>query len=142
VAGNSRAEINAALTEYLAELTDEVIRAEVYRDGPAKPRRVAEPARWGASGVTRPAVLVTHSLLFALRNLRANAPHECGAAPQRPDIKYDGPLAAFERATEGDPDLVRFYDYWTTLRGQRAMPSRPRHRSAADSTGLSAGQSC
>jgi hypothetical protein len=24
----------------------------------------------------------------------------------------------------GDPDLSRFYDYWTSLRGDLAMPSR------------------
>src|SRR5215470_544539 len=24
----------------------------------------------------------------------------------------------------GDPDLIRFYDYWVNLRGQRPMPSR------------------
>ena len=32
-------------------------------------------------------------------------------------------MAGF-REQLSDPDLVRFYDYWTTLRGQRAMPSR------------------
>src|SRR5262249_61383990 len=24
----------------------------------------------------------------------------------------------------GDPDLIRFYDFWASLRGDRAMPSR------------------
>jgi hypothetical protein len=43
------AEINAALTEYLAELTDEVIRAEVYREA-GEAEEVAEPARLGRSG--------------------------------------------------------------------------------------------
>jgi hypothetical protein len=32
-------------------------------------------------------------------------------------------MAGF-REQLSDPDLVRFYDYWTTLRGQRPMPSR------------------
>jgi hypothetical protein len=43
------AEINAALTDYLAELTDEVIRAEVYREA-GEAEEVAEPARLGRSG--------------------------------------------------------------------------------------------
>ena len=28
------------------------------------------------------------------------------------------------RENLGDPDLIRFYDYWADLRGNRAMPSR------------------
>jgi hypothetical protein len=32
-------------------------------------------------------------------------------------------MAGF-REQLSDPDLVRFYDYWATLRGARAMPSR------------------
>ncbi len=43
------AQINAALTDYLAELTDEVIRAEVYKE-PGEAEEVAEPARLGRSG--------------------------------------------------------------------------------------------
>lgn len=28
------------------------------------------------------------------------------------------------RAALGDPDLIQFYDYWASLRGDRPMPSR------------------
>ena len=42
-------QINAALTDYLAEITDEVIRAEVYKEA-GEAEEVAEPARLARSG--------------------------------------------------------------------------------------------
>jgi hypothetical protein len=39
------AEINAALSEYLADITDKVIRAEVFREA-GEAEEVPEPARW------------------------------------------------------------------------------------------------
>jgi hypothetical protein len=42
------AEINAALTDFLAEITDEVIRAEVYREA-GEAEEVAESTRLGRS---------------------------------------------------------------------------------------------
>jgi hypothetical protein len=42
------AEINGALSDYLAEITDNVIRAEVYREA-GEAEEVAEPARLGPS---------------------------------------------------------------------------------------------
>jgi hypothetical protein len=41
-------EINGALTDYLADITDDVIRAEVYREA-GEAEEVAEPARLGRS---------------------------------------------------------------------------------------------
>jgi hypothetical protein len=42
------AEINAALSDYLADITDEVIRAEVYKEA-GEAEEMAEPARLGRS---------------------------------------------------------------------------------------------